>query len=243
MLKKLIILSQQIETMRSREEPTVLIVRKAPEGISNRKGRLGIFPASFNPPTKAHAALIKEARKQGDLDEILLLLDIQAMDKKPIGAAFEDRLIMLKKLFQRNPEVSIGLASHGLFVEKLKPLRELYPPTVTLTFIVGFDTILRVIDRKYYRNRKRSLDQLFRESQFLVGNRGDLGKAAFEMLFSRRKNKKYVDRVSFLTLPTKFSSLSSSLIREEISQGEPTEDLVPASVLRFIRKQGLYKSR
>ena len=129
----------------------------AAEAFRIMRGRLGIFPASFNPPTMAHLALIREAKKQGNLDEILILLDIQAMDKEPVGATFEDRLTMLKKVFGRDPKVSIGLSNRGLFLEKLKPLRKYYPSPISFFFIVGFDTILRVMDKKYYPNRKEVL--------------------------------------------------------------------------------------
>lgn len=221
-------------------ESTVLLVRKAPQGISNRKGRLGIFPASFNPPTMAHLALIKEAKKGGHLDELLVLLDMAAMDKEPADAKFEDRLHMVKMVFQKDPKISIGLSNRGLFLEKLKPLRKWYPSSVEFVFIVGFDTILRVMDGKYYRNRDRELAQLFDECRFLVANRGDQGRKAVEKLFSERGNKRYESRISFFTLPKRFSSLSSSVFRKMVAEGLPAKNVTPAPVARFIKKRGLY---
>jgi len=38
-----------IEELMRAKESTIILVRKAPKGIASRKGRLGIFPASFNP--------------------------------------------------------------------------------------------------------------------------------------------------------------------------------------------------
>ena len=220
----------------------IAMVRIARQGISNQKGRLGIFPASFNPPTLAHLALIREAKKQGKLDEILVLLDIQAMDKEPVDATFEDRLAMLKRVFRRDPKVSIGLSNQGLFLEKLRPLRALYPTSSEVVFIVGFDTILRVMDKKYYRNRKKSLDELFKQSQFLVANRDHYEETAFKMLFRKRENKIYGDKVVFFTLHPKYSSISSSLVRERITKGQPVDGWVPAAILQFVRKKRLYKT-
>jgi len=229
------------ELSRSRES-AILLIQKAPKGIK-REGRLGIFPASFNPPTLAHLALIKAAMKQGRLDEILILLDIQAMDKEPVGAAFEDRLAMLKKAFGRDPKVSIGLSNRGRFLEKIKPLRKYYPAPISFFFIVGFDTILRVMDKKYYRNRKRSLDGLFKESRFLVASRDQFEETAFEMLFRKRENKKYRERASFFTLHPQISSLSSTLVREKIGKGQSVGQFVPASILQFIKKKKLYSEK
>lgn len=218
----------------------ITFIRKAPKGISQGKGRLGIFPASFNPPTMAHLALIREAKKASCLDEILVLLDIHAMDKAPVEAKFEDRLRMVRLVFQKDPKISIGLSNRGLFLEKLEPLRKRYASPVEFFFIVGFDTILRVMDRKYYKSHHRALDRLFRESRFLVANRGDQEKEDFRKFFKERGNGKYLGGVSYLTLPKRFTFLSASLVRNRVSKHEPITDLVPASILRFIRKKRLY---
>ena len=233
-------ISDFIKELSLSKESTLLLVRKAPRGISNQKNRLGIFPASFNPPTMAHLALIREARRTGDLDEILVLLDIAAMDKRPAGSKFGDRLQMLKMVFRRDPTISIGLSNRGLFAEKLTPLRALYPSPIQFSFIGGFDTILRVIDKKYYGNRKKSLDELFKQSRFLVANRNQYEETAFEILFRKTENKKYRIRITFFRLPEKFSSLSSSLVRKRIREGQTVNDLIPTSILRFIKKTGLY---
>jgi nicotinate (nicotinamide) nucleotide adenylyltransferase len=231
-----------IERLRRLKAPEIVLFRKAPKGIE-KNGRLGIFPASFNPPTLAHLALIKEAMKQSRLDEILILLEIQAMDKEPVGAALEDRLTMLKKTFGRDPKVSIGLSNRGLFLEKLKPLRPLYPSPASFFFIVGFDTIVRVLDKKYYQNRSRSLEALFSQCRFLVANRHEDQERALEILFRRREIKAYKERVSFITLPERFSSVSSTLVREKIVKGQSIDQLVPASILQFIKKKRLYSEK
>jgi nicotinic acid mononucleotide adenylyltransferase len=112
-----------------------------------------------------------------------------------------------------------------------------------LVFIVGFDTLLRVMDKKYYQNRKRSLDELFEQSRFLVANRDHYEGTAFEILFRRKENKRYAGRVTFFTIPERFSSLSSSLVRQRLAQGQPVDKWVPASILPFLKEKGLYKTR
>ena len=197
---------------------------------------------SIHPPWLTLHSYERRLKKKR-LDEVLVLLDIQAMDKEPVEATFEDRLTMLKKVFEKDPKISIGLSNQGLFLEKLKPLRALYPAPIELVFIVGFDTLLRVMNKKYYQNRKRSLDELFEQSRFLVANRDHYEGTAFEILFRRRGNKRYVGRVTFITLPERFSSLSSSLVRQRLDQGQPVNQWVPASILSFLKEKGLYKTR
>jgi len=233
-------LSGEIEKLTRLKKSSILLVRKAPQGITKRQGRLGIFPASFNPPTLAHLSLTRKARRLGNLDEMLVLLDAQAMDKGIIGAGLEDRVMMLKRLFQRDPRVSIGISNRGLFVEKLEPLRALYPSPIVFTFIVGFDTIVRVMDKGYYSNREKTLDRLFGQCEFLVANREEKEKHSFEDIFSREENQPYRDKVSFITLPSRFSHISSSLIRENLQEGKSVQDGLPVPILRFILEKGLY---
>jgi nicotinate (nicotinamide) nucleotide adenylyltransferase len=233
-------LPQKMQALKAAKEPSLLLIRKASRGIFCKKGRLGIFPASFNPPTKAHLALIKGANKWGGLDEMLLILDLQAMDKRQVGANLEDRVIMLKNLFQGNPKISIGLSNQGLFVEKVKPLRELYPRPIEFIFIVGFDTLVRLLDKKYYHHRDKSLDQLFKESRFLAAGRSDGDEGIFEELFKKPENRRYRERVSFFGIPRKFWPISSSLVRKRVAGGQSVYPLVPPAVRRFIEKTGLY---
>jgi nicotinate (nicotinamide) nucleotide adenylyltransferase len=231
-----------IERLRRSDASEIVLVRRAPQGISGRKGRLGIFPASFNPPTLAHVALIREAIRKERLAEVLVLLDLQAMDKEQIEATFEDRLAMLKKVFGKDPKISIGISNQGLFLEKLKPLQSLYPGRDEVVFIVGFDTILRVLDKKYYENRGKSLDGLFRQCRFLVANRDFHEETAFEDLFRKRENRKYAERVGFITLSKNFSTFSSSLVRQRLAQGRPVDRWVPAILLPFLQEKGLYRA-
>jgi nicotinate (nicotinamide) nucleotide adenylyltransferase len=236
-------LRETIETLRRRKTASLRLVRKAPHGLRHPNGRLGVFPASFNPPTKAHVALIREATRRFKLDEVLVLLDLQAMDKVMIGASFEDRLRMLEVLFERHSTISIGLSNRGLFTEKLEPLRRFYPSPIRFVFMVGFDTILRVMDKKYYRNRKRSLNHLFGECEFLVANRGDHEKEAFERIFLQRGNDRYKERIHFLPLSRNLSCISSSLVREKLGGGKSFKHLVPLPVFRFIKETELYSRR
>jgi nicotinate (nicotinamide) nucleotide adenylyltransferase len=233
-------LRQTLVEFKNLREPSVVILRKASRGLWNPEGSLGIFPASFNPPTKAHLALIREARERIHLDEILVLLDLQAMDKRFTGATWEERIAMLEILFQKDTTISIGLSNRGLFLDKIGPLRAVYPSPTRFTFIVGFDTVIRILDKKYYRNRKKSLDELFEQSRFLVANRDDYEETAFELLFRKRENKRYQEKIGFFLLPKKYGSLSSSSVRNRIAEGRSINDLVPISILRYIKRNGIY---
>ena len=69
---------------------------------------LGVFPASFNPPTKAHLWILEEGRRKG-LKELAVVLDKRPLDKEVREAELVDRLLMLLKLqiLEQHPHVFV----------------------------------------------------------------------------------------------------------------------------------------
>jgi nicotinate (nicotinamide) nucleotide adenylyltransferase len=233
-------LSEILEEFRRLPEPSILLLRRAAQGLGAGGGRLGIFPASFNPPTKAHLMLIRRAAAAASLDEVLVLLDTAAMDKEIIGARLEDRISMLNALFQKKPHVSIGISNRGLFIDKVGPLKNVYPSAGAFVFIVGFDTIERVMDRTYYADPRSALDQLFGACEFVVAGRMGCTAESLEALLADELNQPYRPRISFLSVPSRYAAYSSSTVRRCIHRDRSVRDWIPASVLRFIQQSGLY---
>jgi nicotinate-nucleotide adenylyltransferase len=221
--------------------PLIKIVKQAQEGMrDNRGGVLGILPASFNPPTSAHQALVREAGNAVALDEILLVLDQRAMDKELVDAPLEDRLLMLLVLFGDEPQSSLGIANRGLFLEKVEALHQLYHRDTEIHFIVGYDTIVRVLNPSYYEDREKALHALFSQVRFLVANRGAFDERDLKGLFQREENRPFATQISPLTLPPALARISSSEVRQRLAQGRSIQGLVPPRLEEFLRKGGFY---
>jgi len=225
-----------IEVTNSAGVPQINLIQKAKKGISGPNQKLGVLPASFDPLTKAHVAIVSEARKWG-LDEILLVLDKSNVDKKGFAASLEDRILLVSSFFQ-GEDISIALSSHGLFLEKLRALKPLYPPSTKIYFLVGYDTILRVLDKKYYQNREAALDELFEGSEFLIAGRGDKGEEEILHLFEKEENMRFKNKIKALNIAP-FAFISATEIRRRIERGESMEALVPREILPLI--DGIYK--
>lgn len=108
-----------------------------------------VLDSSFNPPTRAHVALATA----GDAS-VLLVLSLVNADKKPVPAAFGDRLAMMQLAAdeiaaQSGGAVHLCLAMHPLVFDKACDLQKLWP-SIQQQWVVGSDTLVRVIDRKYY---------------------------------------------------------------------------------------------
>ncbi|UCE19302.1 MAG: FAD-dependent oxidoreductase [Gemmatimonadota bacterium] len=233
-------LKSVIEKMDFGGSPTIHLLIKAREGIRTSPAKLGVFPSSFNPLTVSHVELIERAISDFAMDEVLLVLDKKTLDKEVFGATLEDRLLMLFSFCQDKPYISLGLSNRGLFVDKVTALRELYPPKTDIHFIVGYDTIIRVLDPKYYDDREASLEKLFSECSFLAANRGGESVEDISDLFEKDENRKYADRVKTFVISDFLASVSSTQIRDLVTKGKSITDFVPIEIEEFISETGLY---
>ena len=220
--------------------PCIKIIKQATEGIRDTGGVLTVLPASFNPPTSAHDALVREAGKVVGFDEILLVLDQRAMDKELIDAPLEERLLMLLVLFGDDPRISLGIATQGLFLDKVEAIYQIYPRDTQLYFIVGYDTIMRVLDPRYYEARDKALHLLFSHARFLVANRGARNEQDLTELFERKENRPFATQVMPFSLPPALAHISSSEVRSRLAEGRSITGLVPPTLEEFLLKRGFY---
>jgi nicotinic acid mononucleotide adenylyltransferase len=218
----------------------IKLVKRASRGICGTGGVLGVLPASFNPPTSAHESLVTEAGKVVVFDEILLILDQRAMDKELIDAPLEDRLRMLLVLFNDDPRISLGIANQGLFLDKVEAVHQVYPRDTEIYFIVGYDTIVRVIDPIYYEERDEALHALFSHARFLVANRGDRDEGDLTELFGCEENRSFAAQIIPLVLSPDVARISSSEVRARLAEERSIKGLVPSALEEFLLRRGFY---
>lgn len=231
-----------IEEIRGDPRPRILMIPKSKVEAERVDQGVGVFPASFNPITEGHVAIVRRATEIGAFQEIVLLLDIQAMDKEIFGATLVDRLLVLRILFDGDLQVSVGVSNRGLFLAKVDALKEAYPKATGITFIVGSDTLERVFDPKYYDDRERALEKLFASCTFMVAYRGGHGREAVQKLMSSAENERFKERVRFFEIPNELAQVSSSAVRQRVTEGRSVGRLVPAPVRKFIEKTKLYEA-
>ncbi len=76
-------------------------------------GSLGVLPAAFNPPTRAHLTLARAALNT--VDEVLFVLPRGFPHKSYEGANFDERRRMLVAAAGAEPRYSIAASEGGLF--------------------------------------------------------------------------------------------------------------------------------
>lgn len=222
-------------------DPQIRWIYRAPQHIKAGGRRLGIFSGSFNPPTVAHIEMIDAAQKKYNLDEILLILARANVDKGVFGLSLADRLLMLKLYAVNREDFSVAACSHGKFIEKIEALNASYPAGTHFSFIVGYDTFIRLFDPKYYTDLHTALEALFSRCRFIVANRQHYDVDAVQKVMEQPDCRRYAGCIDLIELPNFYAEISSTDIRTQIQAGNSVDHLVPAEVQAYLKTIQAYQ--
>ncbi|RKU29767.1 hypothetical protein C6497_05340 [Candidatus Poribacteria bacterium] len=213
--------------------PQIILTHRASNQINSSCKKLGIFSGSFNPITLAHSKMIEIAHQCYEFDEILLLIAKANVDKGVFGLPIEARLLTLKLHAKNQSNISIGISSHGRYIDKIAALKQIYPKHTEFNFIVGYDTLVRIFDPKYYNDIQDELTTLFMECKFIVANRKGVSIHDIKQFLNQPHLRSYQEFIEYINLPDFYADLSSTDIRNRIDAGEKISHLVPPSITYF----------
>lgn len=151
------------------------------------KGSL-VVPGSFNPPHKGHIALAETAVAMAESMEesrysckaAFMELSLTNADKPPIDPeTVSARVSRFLELDHLPDHWGIILTRAPLFSQKVSTLQDCVLDSTDgskpkLSFVIGTDTFVRIIDPKYYNNEESAMIEAFRSMEgvrFLVGGR------------------------------------------------------------------------
>lgn len=202
--------------------------------------RVAILSGSFNPLTGAHVALADAAERSG-FEPVVFLLSTLTVDKERLeGARLEDRLLVLELHARHRPGRAVALINRGLYFEQAGLLRTVLPSVDELTFVVGFDKIVQILDPRYYDDREIALAALFDLASFAVAPRESADRAALAALLRRPENRPYAERVQYLPLPAELRKVASSRARAELAEGGPVPTELAPEARAFVLATGCY---
>ncbi len=231
-----------IDSLNPHNTPAVRFVHRA---APPQPKHIGVLDASFNPLTLAHEALVHHAQNAFNFDEIVLLLAKANVDKALFGADLGQRLAMMVNYADSDTQLgtclSIAGCSHARFIDKARALRAHYSPDTQIYFLVGYDTLIRIFDPRYYTDMIAELTVLFSLCHIISANRENPSRAVFHRFMSRPECAPFTNRVHPLQLPPSFGNISSTEVRKRIRAGDSITDLVPESIAQFIETFDLYR--
>jgi nicotinic acid mononucleotide adenylyltransferase len=196
-------------------------------GGSLGRGRsAGLLAGSFNPLTRAHAALAVAAHRAG-LDRVVLAMAPVSLDKEGVERAHPiDRLDWTLAWARRHPWVVVAVSSRPLLVDMVESLQRLTASDVAL--LVGADKAAQLVDPSYYQDLETAMARLDRTASVLVAERAGHQVSALPL------------RSAPLPTPEWTPSRSSTQARDAARRGEPLDDLVPSVVARGIHRTHAY---
>ncbi|HLX58721.1 MAG TPA: hypothetical protein VKR83_17010 [Ktedonobacteraceae bacterium] len=206
------------------------------------EGNIIVFPGSFNPPTTAHLALLRQARQFGQLHggmRVYAAMSKRTTDKESIERPLLlDRILLLDTVLHNHVRHSgILLFNLGLYVEQAEAIRAAFHKVKRLYFLLGYDKIVQVFDAHYYEDRDKALRELFALAEILVAPRAGAGAAELTTLLARSENAPFAGHVHMLPLNAGYRDISSSRIRQDLKTHQQD---VPLEVRRFIRETHAY---
>ena len=234
-LSRLLKLRQTIERLSQEATPTLHLLKPLPANAR----RVGVLAGSFNPLTRGHEALVIAARRHG-LDAVLLLLPVRAVDKETVTrASTVDRALVARQWALRQHDAGVVLVNRGLYVEQAEVLKTAHP-NWTITFLLGYDKIVQIVDPRYYADREAALEALFGLASCAVAPRQGHGPDALRALLDRAENRRFAAGVAPLEVAADVDALSSTVVREAARDGQPYEHLVPAETAAFLHEAQPY---
>ena len=206
----------------------------AQAGPPPSNGRLGVLGGAYNPITRAHLLLARYSREQCKLDEIIFVLPKILPNKPLVGVSVEQRLEMMRLGISGIPYISLGVCSHGLFLDICLALQQIYPQKPEIFFITGRDAAERILTW-CYDDPAAALAEMFAVLQLLVFERK--GKL---QLPENPLVQKYLNRIHPLEMEENLDKVSSTEVRQRMREGRSIGELVPTEVAVYIQKNSLY---
>jgi nicotinamide-nucleotide adenylyltransferase len=176
-----------------------------------------------------------------------------------VPASFEDRLAMMHLFAQSvsEPElVDIAITKHARFLDKAAELEKVYPGAEQ-TYLTGYDTLIRLLDPKYYppTHTLEPLEAFFKRGRVVCTMRagGGLGDVKEQMEFveriasgEREKDgcrKEWAQRIELVEAAPESLDVSSTKVREAVKTGdmEALDKYMTKEVKEWVLQRSLYK--
>ena len=197
---------------------------------------IGIFGGSYDPIHEAHISLARDAYEQLNLDLLILVpakLQPFKLDKKVTSA--EDRLEMVRLAVDGIPGLGVSdfeIKSDGVSYSYLtmRHMRETYPDA-KLYFVTGTDAFLAI-------EKWMEAEEMLTNYSYVIGTRPGYKEDELKQVMKRVHEKFGTEVININNIQI---DVSSTEIRERVSEGRSIMGMVPTAVEEYINAKGLYR--
>jgi nicotinic acid mononucleotide adenylyltransferase len=208
--------------------------RPGPARLEVVAGRLGPSPGAtagllagtFNPFTRAHAALAVAGHRAG-CEVVVLAMAPVSLAKEGLERAHPvDRLDWVRLWARRHAWAVVAVASHPLLVDMAEALGRATGGGVAL--LVGADKAAQLVEERWYDDPAAALARLDRAASLLVAERAGHPMPDLPVRAERLPTAGWVPE------------RSATEARAAAARGLPLDKLLPAAVARAVERTGAY---
>jgi len=188
---------------------------------------IGLYFGSFNPIHVGHMAIAQYMIENTEIDQLWFVVSPHNPLKKQDDIAQDDlRLEMVKlateEFFPKMKvcDIELSMPRPSYTIDTLRELKNKYPEN-KFAVILGSDSIDSITKWKDYQS-------LLKENKIYVYPRQGSDLEAIKSTYS----------VDLITAP--ILNVSSTSIRESISEGKDVSHFLPEKVLKYIKKNRIY---
>ena len=186
----------------------------------------GLLAGTFNPFTRAHAALAVAGHRAGCQLVVLAMAPVSLAKEGLERAHPVDRLDWAAAWARRHPWAAVAAASHPLLVDMAEALGRATGGEVAL--VLGTDKAAQLVEPHWYDDPAAALERLDRAASLLVAERA--GHPALDLPL----------RAAPLPTAAWVPERSATQAREAAARGLPLDDLLPAAVAKGVERTGAY---
>ncbi len=190
--------------------------------------RIGVLGGTFNPIHVGHLAIAQMAQDKMCLDKVIFVpANLPPHKQTDDIVSSQDRYHMVKLAIQKNPHFDISdfeikRQGKSYTIDTMHYFRQKFPRQTKLFFIIGGDMLSQLKNWKYIKD-------ILKISHFIAVNRPGRFK----------KNTP----IEYHSVVMPGIDISSSYVRQRIAQGKTVKYFVPESVIAYIRRHKLYKTK
>ncbi len=193
---------------------------------SPRTARAGLLAGTFNPFTRAHAALAVAGHRAG-CEPVVLAMAPVSLTKEGLERAHPvDRLDWVRSWARRHPWAVVAVASHPLLVDMAEALARATGAEVAL--LLGADKAAQLVEARWYHDPAAAMERLDRAAWLLVAERAGHPIPNLPVRAVRLPTAAWVPE------------RSATEARAAASQGLALDGLLPAAVARAVERTGAY---
>ncbi len=195
------------------------------EGEYVMKKRIGILGGTFDPPHMGHLIIAETVKDTMELDEVWFIPASEPPHKSKANATAEERVAMVEMAIHENEafkinDIEVNRKGTSYTIDTVKALQLQFPEN-QFYFIIGADMVA-------YLPNWYQIDELLANVTFIG---------------VQREGYPLESKYPIKTVDVPFIPISSTMIRQRLSEKRSIRYLVPHSVYSFIEERGLYGNK